>query len=1123
MSDMSDETRQSRAPALRFYNPDWLDDTDLVENFVARRDLLAFLIDELQRAPLRGTVTHHLLIGIRGAGKTTLLKRLAVAIRKETALTDHLIALSFPEELYDVKGLADFWWAACEALADELDRAGNRKGADQLADAVDARRQQPRPADVHDEAGLRLLIETCAGLQRRPVLLVDNLDLILRRIDKSGRKLNDPHAQAYWALREALSKPDSPLMIAGSVRLSEPFTDYDKAFYDFFVPQRLGKLSLEDMQAVFDHLALRHDGEGLRERIRNQPGRLKALYDMTGGNPRALGLLFELLRQGPNGRAIDDFERLLDLTTPYYKARFEDLADQAQVVMHALAVVKRDFENAAFGHTAATISQHTGLETRTVSAQLDVLVNEGVVEKDSTQKGRTQFRIAEQLFRLWLQMRSTRRIRQNVVGLTEFLQAFYEREEFEAMIRAACAGQGGGSLHGLARMHYALGETQADPSQRRYLQSHAVDAVLQDGAEPFSAAFATGDLHPELEWLGTARERLAGCCRHWSGLRPDAGSLVTAMLGALTIGEERKRSSVDRLCDRDAAATELEALSTRLAIERGALQRDGLTSAQIDFLYRERSHGKWPLPGLSPESPELQEDEQCRELAWKLLIGLRIPISAASAELWIEWMRNTRPQADSADWAAVARTLRRAKQFPAAGIAVRTALALGNTARAWYEQAALAYEENADPESVEIAYRKAIDLAPADAWPWLGLGYLFHAKLQRHDEAESAYRKAIEIDPSHANAWNNLGFLLTDRLHRYDEAETAYRKAIEIDPLFAWPWNNLGLLLANKLHRYNEAETTYRKAIEIDPAYAYPWNNLGLLLSDRLHRYDEAEAAYRKAIEIDPSYANPWNNLGILLSDRLHRYDEAEAAFRKAIEIDPSYANAWNNLGFLLTDRLHRYDEAETAYRKAIKLDPAYALPWNNLGSLLSDKLQRYEEAETAYRKAIEIDPAYALAWRNLGRLLADQIDRFNEAEFAFKKAIELDANDLYAKHLLGRVSERRLAKDGIRAIDTSDWAGLRGLISDCLDQDPFELFSGGVEFLDELVIHALRTHRGTQLRDLLHESGADRKAAPLMHALSAILDNTPDRLNAIEPEARNAAIAIYERLQAGLKTDVPE
>ncbi|HNG51630.1 MAG TPA: ATP-binding protein, partial [Plasticicumulans sp.] len=415
---MSDEARQSRAPALRFYNPDWLDDTDLVENFVARRDLLAFLIDELQRAPLRGTVTHHLLIGIRGAGKTTLLKRLAVAIRKETALTDHLIALSFPEELYEVKGLADFWWAACEALADELDRAGDRKAADSLTDAVDSRRRQARPADAHDETGLRLLLDTCAKLKRRPVLLVDNLDLILRRIDKSGRKLNDPHAQAYWALREALSKPDSPLMIAGSVRLSEPFTDYDKAFYDFFVPQRLGKLSLEDMQAVFDHLALRHDGEGLRERIRNQPGRLKALYDMTGGNPRALGLLFELLRQGPNGRAIDDFERLLDLTTPYYKARFEDLADQAQVVMHALAVVKRDFENAAFGHTAASISQHTGLETRTVSAQLDVLVNEGVIEKDNTQKGRTQYRIAEQLFRLWLQMRSTRRIRQNVVGLT---------------------------------------------------------------------------------------------------------------------------------------------------------------------------------------------------------------------------------------------------------------------------------------------------------------------------------------------------------------------------------------------------------------------------------------------------------------------------------------------------------------------------------------------------------------------------------------------------------------------------------------------------------------------------------------------------------------------------------
>ncbi len=37
-----------------------------------------------------------------------------------------------------------------------------------------------------------------------------------------------------------------------------------------------------------------------------------------------------------------------------------------------------------------------------------------------------QYRIAEQLFRPWLQMRGTRRIRRNVIGLAEFLDGLYE-------------------------------------------------------------------------------------------------------------------------------------------------------------------------------------------------------------------------------------------------------------------------------------------------------------------------------------------------------------------------------------------------------------------------------------------------------------------------------------------------------------------------------------------------------------------------------------------------------------------------------------------------------------------------------------------------------------------------
>lgn len=426
------------------YNPDWLSDDALVAGFVARQDEFVFLRDELARAPLQGSVQHYLLVGVRGSGKTTLLKRLAIAIRRDADLRDHLIALSFPEELYQVKNLADFWWAACDALADELEGLGLAEQANQLIAARDQSRRSADQADPLSDVGCKLLLQTAASLTRRPVLLVDNLDLVFRRIDKSGRKLKDPHAPAYWALRETLSTVASPILIGGSVRLAEPFTGYDKAFYDFFVPKRLGKLGLDEVYRVLERLADAQGVPEVRQHLQERPGRIEALFELTGGNPRALGLIFKLLQQGPNSRAVEDFERLMDVSTPYYKARFEDLSEQAQVVMHALAVRRQAFGEGGglrFGHTAAEIGTHAGLPTNTVSAQLDILEREGLVEK-SAAHGRTQYRIAEQLFRLWLQMRSTRRIRQNVLGLTEFLEAMFDLGELQIHLQVKQGASG---------------------------------------------------------------------------------------------------------------------------------------------------------------------------------------------------------------------------------------------------------------------------------------------------------------------------------------------------------------------------------------------------------------------------------------------------------------------------------------------------------------------------------------------------------------------------------------------------------------------------------------------------------------------------------------------------------
>jgi tetratricopeptide (TPR) repeat protein len=854
------------------YNPDWLSDEALISGFVARMDDFTFLRDELAQTTLAGSAQHYLIVGVRGAGKTTLLKRLAIAIRQEDTLSNHLIALSFPEELYQVKDLADFWWACCEALADELDRLKKSSQADALLTLVDKTKKSligEKSELKRTNAGLDLLQSTCALLKLRPVLLIDNLDLIFNRIDKAGRKLKNPHAPAYWSLREALSNTNSPIVIGGSVRLSEQFTEYDKAFYDFFIPKRLGKLSIFEVREVIKRLAEAQNTPEVTERLNAHPGRLETLYELTGGNPRAIGLIFQLLQQSPGSKAVDDFERLMDITTPYYKARFEDLAEQAQVVMHALAVRRPTAPNGSglrFGHTAAEIGEHAGLLTSTVSAQLDNMDKEGLIEKSST-SGRTQYRIAEQLFRLWLQMRGSRRIRQNVLGLTEFLEAMFSVNELLAGLQD---GEQNNFLS-KARYAFAMADSSSAKHLRQGLEAKGVENLTKylaaEGGQ-FEQYIGSGEITEDLRALTTLRSQLEKC-------RPAAVGveIQNALLGACSISLTKKKEHVRKLCDPATCNDELKQLKDALLTEQQKLIRYGLTQNDIPTFFRIRAGGCLPIPFLSTidaeqATPLCDDQDDFRKLIWRV-VGLRWIVNFTddkSTKTWLEWGRSFANDASSAEWANVSGSMRVRGFLESATEALEIAFQKGETSRAWHEKAALLDCRNGDKEEIEQAYLMAASIDDTDPMPWTNLGD-FLAKIGRYLDSEKACRKSIQIDSQHSTPWHNLGRTL-NLLRRYKEAEAAYRESIRLSGNIAsTSWNNLGNLLT-KLGRSEDSENAFRNAIELDSTFALPWRNLGLLLINQ-NRLNEARAAFEEADLLDPKSMPLWVSHIDLLQTKL--------------------------------------------------------------------------------------------------------------------------------------------------------------------------------------------------------------------------------------------------------------
>src|SRR4030042_3131748 len=90
------------------HNPAFLNDEELSSSFVVRVSELQLLQDIIRENT--GPVNQHvIIIGPRGTGKTMLARRLALAVRRDDALSRIWYPIVLPEELYDVAGEGELW------------------------------------------------------------------------------------------------------------------------------------------------------------------------------------------------------------------------------------------------------------------------------------------------------------------------------------------------------------------------------------------------------------------------------------------------------------------------------------------------------------------------------------------------------------------------------------------------------------------------------------------------------------------------------------------------------------------------------------------------------------------------------------------------------------------------------------------------------------------------------------------------------------------------------------------------------------------------------------------------------------------------------------------------------
>jgi len=339
-------------------------------------------------------------------GKTTLMQRVNYQVKKEYRKKG-LIPVMFSEEQYAVRTLYKLWEHIIRFLEEnELEYVGISQELEKIQDH-----------DHYEEACYELLQKHVKNNEHQLLLLIDNFGVML---DKFGK-------QEQQRFREILTTSANIKIIGGTAVVLESFYRYDKPFFDFFKIVQLSPLNSEEVQTLLLRLGEKHKGKHIKKIIDTQPGRIEALRILTGGVPRTIVMLFNIFLDTDHGNSIDDLKKILDMVTPLYKYRMDDLPAPQQEIVEKLAL---NWD----GMSVSELVNKTRMESKVISAQLNSLAKSGVVRADKSSGKNKFYQLEERFFNIWyLMQHAPKSSIQKVIWLTRFLELWCSGEVLEEM------------------------------------------------------------------------------------------------------------------------------------------------------------------------------------------------------------------------------------------------------------------------------------------------------------------------------------------------------------------------------------------------------------------------------------------------------------------------------------------------------------------------------------------------------------------------------------------------------------------------------------------------------------------------------------------------------------------
>jgi tetratricopeptide (TPR) repeat protein len=387
------------------YTPEEIPEAEMIKTFAARQHTLEFLADALRKQTTAGTLSSYLITGPRGAGKSLLLRMLRVRIWEDASLKGAWLVVRFPEEQFNIASVRDLLAATLKLLSEEkVPLAGNWL----------ARVEAESDDEQSEELAVSALREISRQQGRRFILFVENLDEFFDHAITDNMK---------GTLRRLLMTDPFMLIIGSAVHVFESLKRYDEAFFNYFTVVRLERLNEKE---VYELLQKRAEFDGNEQFLRKFPRlkpKIRAMTHLSGGNPRLILMLYELLSQKHVTTLVQELRRLVDELTPLLKHEMEDLPPQQQKIIHAL------MEKGGTA-TPADLTTPTRLPLNTVTAQLRRLKEAQILDLRRGGKGRAAYyTVPDKLFSIWYQMRFLNQRRRQIEMFVEVIRIWFEEEE----------------------------------------------------------------------------------------------------------------------------------------------------------------------------------------------------------------------------------------------------------------------------------------------------------------------------------------------------------------------------------------------------------------------------------------------------------------------------------------------------------------------------------------------------------------------------------------------------------------------------------------------------------------------------------------------------------------------